>query len=378
MSAIIGIPLGWIMYGVYYLVQNYGVAIILFTLVTKLLTLPLSYKQQLGSIRTQTLNPKLRQLRKEFANNPQKLQMEQQKLYQEEGVNPMGSCLPMIVMLVILYGVFDVVYRPLTHILRIKDTVIEKIQTGLIELELAKEKSFEVRPELKILELVKKLTGENEQALIDKGIKAEDIENIQGFNNTFLGIDLGDIPSFSPDTWNKTAIMLVMIPIFSGLIQLIYTLYSQRRTKKMNPDMEKMQGSGCMNIMLYGMPIFSVYLAATYPAGVGFYWICSSAFAFLQSFLLYQWFTPKRVEAINAKIKEKNKGKKPTMMQRMLEQQNQLNQGDPGYRPDYNADTEGMSRSEKQNYNRKLINDARKRMAEKYGEDYDENDNDED
>ena len=66
------------------------------------------------------------------------------------------------------------------------------------------------------------------------------------------------------------------------------------------------------------------------------------------------------------------------MMQRMLEQQNQLNQGDPGYRPDYNADTEGMSRSEKQNYNRKLINEARKRMAEKYGEDYDENDNDED
>lgn len=374
MSAIIGTPLGWIMYGIYELVQNYGVAIILFTLVTKIIMLPLSYKQQLGSIRTQFLNPKLRQLRKQYSNNPEKLQMEQQKLYQEEGVNPMGSCLPMIVSLILLYGVFDVVYKPLTHILRFKDGVIEKIQTALLKLELVTEKGLEVRPELKILEKVK--VEENAQLLIEEGIDPQVIEEIQGFNNSFLGIDLGDIPSFSPDKWDKTAIMLIMIPILSGLIQLLYTLYSQHRTKKLNPDMEKMQGSGCMNIMLYGMPIFSVYLAATYPAGVGFYWTCSSVFAFLQSFLLYQWFTPKRVEAINAKIKEKNKGKKPTMMQRMLEQQNQLNQQSGGSRPNYNADTEGMSRAEKQNYNRKLINEARKRMAEKYGEEYNENDND--
>lgn len=378
-SELIGTPLGWIMWAVYYVVQNYGIAIILFTLVTKILMLPLSYKQQLGSIRTQALNPKLRQLRKEFANNPQKLQMEQQKLYQEEGVNPMGSCLPMIVTMIILYGVFDVVYRPLTHILRIKDSIIDKLQSVIIEMKLAKESSFDSRPELKILDVVKKLTGEKETGLKDKlaevNVDAAVVDEIQGFENTFLGIDLGDIPSFSPDTWNKAAILLVMIPILSGLIQLLFTLYTQRRTNKMNPDMEKVQGSGCMNIMLYGMPLFSVYLAATFPAGVGFYWIWSSVFSFLQSFLLYQWFTPKRVEAINAKIKESNKNKKPTMMQRMLEQQNEMmKQGGGSYRPDYNADTEKMSRSEKQNYNRKLINEARKRMAEKYGEVYDEND----
>lgn len=383
MSEIIGIPLGWLMYAVYHVVNNYGLAIILFTILTKILMLPLSYKQQLGSIRSQALNPKLNKLRKQYANNQQKLQEEQQKLYQEEGVNPMGSCLPLIVTMIILYGVFDVVYRPLTHILRLKDDVISKLK-GIIEANGLTDKNFESRPELTILDKIK--DGANESIFLTGGkyekggISQAVMDKIQGFENSFLGIDLGDTPTFSPDTWNKTAIMLIMIPILSGVVQLLYTFYTQYRTKKSNPEMAKVQGQGCMNVMLYGMPLFSVYLAASYPAGVGFYWTCSSVFAFLQSFLLYQWFTPKRVEKINAKLKEKGKNKKPSMMQRMMEQQNEMmkQQGGGNIRPDYKADTEGMSRSEKQAYNRQLINEARKRMAEKYGEEYVESDDKED
>lgn len=366
---LLGIPLGWIMYWIYEFVGNYGISIILFTLLAKLIMLPVSYKQQLGTVRQQALSPKLNKLRKQYANNPQKLQEEQQKLYNEEGVSQFGGCLPMIVTLVILYGVLDVVYRPLSHILRISSDVLEKAKTIITDNDLA-DKYFKTRPELTILSRVK----ENPDLFSSLG--NDFVEKVSSFKNTFMGVDLGAIPTIHPDTWNKSAIALIMIPIASGLVQLLYTIYSQYKSRKMNPEMAKMQGAGCMNVMLFGMPLFSVWLAFTVPAGVGFYWIWSAVFSFLQTFFLYMYFTPKRVEAINAKIKEKNKGKKPGFMQRMMEQQNELMkaQGGTGTRPDYDADTEGMSRAEKQNYNRQLINEARKRMAEKYGEEYKEDD----
>ena len=73
----------------------------------------------------QLLNPKLEKLKKSFANNPQRLQEEQQKLYQQEGVNPMGSCLPMFIQMFLLFGVIDVIYKPITHILDISKNVIK-------------------------------------------------------------------------------------------------------------------------------------------------------------------------------------------------------------------------------------------------------------
>lgn len=367
---LLGMPLGWVMYWIYEIVNNYGISIILFTLLTRIIMLPVSYKQQLGNVRMQSLNPKINQLKKQYANNPQKLQEEQQKLYAKEGINPMGSCLPLIITMIILYGVLDVVYRPLTHILRISSNFIDKAKDIIVENKLVSENLLKNRPELAIMRQIK----EHPELFKDIGKKGgEYVEKIVNFKNTFLGVDLGSVPKINPDVWDKAAIALIMIPIISGVAQLLSTIYSQYRMRKMNPDSAKMQGAGCMNVMLYGMPLFSVWLAFSVPAGVGFYWIWSTVFSFLQMFLLYMYFTPKRVEAINVKLKEKNKNK-PGFMQKMLEQQNELMKAQGMGRPDYDADTEGMSRSEKQNYNRQLINEARKRMAEKYGDEYKDDD----
>lgn len=363
---LLGKPLGWIMYWIYEVVNNYGFSIIIFTLLTKIILLPISYKQQLGTVRMQALNPKLSKLRKQYANNQQKLAEEQQKLYAEEGVNPMGSCLPLIISMIILYGVLDVVYRPLSHILRISSGVLDKAKDIITANDLA-DKYFKSRPELTILRQVK----ENPDLFGSLGNDV--VEKISNFKNTFLGVDLGVIPTIHPDTWNKAAIALVMIPIVSGVVQLLFTIYSQYKSKQMNPDMPSM---GAMKIVMFVMPVFSVWLAFSVPAGVGFYWIWSSVFSFLQSFLLYAYFTPKRIEAVNLKLKEKNKNKKPGLMQRMMDQQaemlRQQEQAKKGGRADYNADTQGMSKSERNKYNRELINEARKRMAEKYGDEYSE------
>ena len=217
--------------------------------------LPASYKQQLGTVRMQSLNPKLRQLKKQYANNPQKMQEEQQKLYQQEGVNPMGSCLPLIVTMIILYGILDVVYRPLSHILRISSDVIEKAKTIIVDNDLA-DKYFKTRPELTILRQVKDDPG------LFSSLGNEFVEKVSAFKNTFMGVDLGSIPTIRPETWNSAAIALIMIPIVSGLVQLAFTIYSQYKTRKMNPDMGSAAGAGCMNVMLYGMPLFSVWLGS--------------------------------------------------------------------------------------------------------------------
>ncbi len=373
-SEALGYPLGWIMWFIYNLVSDYGIAIIIFTLLTKIALFPSGYKQQLSSMRMQALNPKLANLQKQYANNREKLAEEQQKLYAQEGVNPMGSCLPLIVTMIILYGILDVVYRPLTHIIRIKDSVIQQMQDIIIRTKEwgITEKDMEARPELTILQQVK----ENGQTFIDNGISSDIVNEVSEFKNTFLNIDLGQIPTIKPDTWDSGAIALIMIPVLSCVVQLLFSFYSMHKSKQMNPNM---QGAGMMKGMMIVMPLFSLWLAFQVPAGVGFYWIWSSVFSFIQSFALYTYLKPERVEVINAKIKEKNKNKKPGLMQRMLDQQAQLNQqandAKAAGRADYNEATEKMSKSEKNKYNRELLNEARKRMAEKYGEEYVDDDN---
>ncbi len=373
MSKIIGIPLGWIMYFLYNFIPNYGICIILFTLLTKIILFPTGYKSQLGSARMQALNPKLAKLKKQYANNQQKLAEEQQKLYSQEGVNPMGSCLPMIIQMIILYGVFYVVYRPLSHILRLSGDVINQATDIIINKGYFEESKMKGRAELYILKAVK----EHKEDFASLGENF--VDKVSEFKNTFLGIDLGSIPTIHPDGgWTKTAIALVMIPVVSGLVQLLYTIYTQYKTRKMNPAMA---GMGAMNIVMFIMPLFSVWLAFTVPAGVGFYWIWSTVFAFVQSAVLYAYFTPERLKVIAEKDKEKKKNKKPGFMQKMMDQQAamlaQQEEAKKAGRHDYSAETEGMSKSEKQIYNRQLINEARKRMAEKYGDEYKE-DNGED
>ncbi|WP_462365322.1 YidC/Oxa1 family membrane protein insertase, partial [Ruminococcus callidus] len=97
-----GKPFGWIMRLIYDLVDNYALAILLFTIFTKLILFPISYKQQKNSAKMQRFNPKLEKLRKKYNDDPKKMQEEQMKLYQEENINPGASCLPMFLQSFIL------------------------------------------------------------------------------------------------------------------------------------------------------------------------------------------------------------------------------------------------------------------------------------
>lgn len=374
---IIGIPFGYLMYLIYSLCHNYALAIIIFTVVTKLLLFPVNYHTQKGSARMQLLNPKMQKLRKSFANNPQRLQEEQQKLYQQEGINPMGSCLPAFVQMFLLFGVIDVVYKPITHILHISKNVRQAAFDIAVQLSGISNSTFKsLRSELVTMEQLHKNPDKFSGLAENFSQKVSEFSD----NYTLFGANLGKVPELHPETWNTESIILFCIPFLAGLAQLIQSIYSQVYQKKHNPDMPN---GGCMMAMMYIMPIMSVVWAFALPAGIGFYWIWSSLFSLLINFGLNQYFTPERTMKINEKEKEKARiyaekhPEKKTFMQKMLDQQAELERQQNGGTSSKNNGNKS-SRSEMNKYNREKINDARKRMAEKYGEVYDENDNDND
>ena len=375
---IFGVPFGFLMSIIYNWCGNYAIAIIVFTIVTKLLLLPINYKTQKNSARMQLLNPKLEKLKKSFANNPQRYQEEQQKLYQQEGYNPMESCMPALIQMLLLFGVIDVIYKPFTHILRIAKnirTAAVEITSGLIGKNIS---TSNLRSELLTLEQVDK----SPEAY--SGLSDNFLQSVSEFsqNFTIFGANLGKTPEFHPETWTKEAVILFLIPFAAGLAQFISSLYMQIHQKKTNPAM---QAGGCMNVAMLLMPIWSVMIAFSVPAGVGFYWIWSSLFSFLITFALNQYFTPERIKVINEKEKEKARiyaekhPEKKTFMQKMMEQQALYEQQQNGSGlPRTGANGEKISRSEANKQNRERINEARRRMAEKYGDVYDENESDDD
>lgn len=374
---IVGIPLGFIMKLIYNLVNNYGLAIIIFTLITKLIMFPISYKQQKNSARMQLINPKLAKLREKYKDKPEKLQMEQMKLYQEENLNPYGSCLPMIVSIILLYGVLAVVYRPMTYIMDYSADTISASKEIVLQLNPDSSiKKETMREELFIMEEIAKNQEKFTELAKDyEAVDEEFIQNVAEFSSTFTigNTNLSEKPSTKYA--NNSTLFLFLLPFLSGIVQLIMTIYMQIMQKKRNPDMPSM---GCMNVMLYGMPLFSIWLAFTVPAGVGFYWLCSSLFSFVQSIGLYAWFNDKRVAKIGEKEREKAKKarRRPSMMQMMIEQQEEMNRQNagrsnaPANRVRYSDDDDApkLSRREMEEYNNAVIREARRRIAEKYGD----------
>ncbi len=365
----IAIPFAFIMRFCYDLLfSNYGLALILFTLITKLVLFPLAVKQHISLVKGQMVQPKIDKLRKQYANNKEKLNEETMKLHAEEGVNPMGSCLPLLIQMPILMGLYDVVRRPIHHILEFSQDTINSARDILLankaSIDVVKDvsdSSITATPDTYIIKAVQ------EAPEVFNELGTEFVTSISEFNYTFFGLDLGMVPSFTN--------ILILVPIVSFLVNICYTLFTQHKAKRYRTDRTPSQPGG--KFLLYFSPVFSAIIAFSFPAGLGIYWIWSSAFMFLQSFILYSFYTEKRLEKVFAKAKTKKKtnGKK-SMYDRMLEAQKAqaVANGAPvkNSSSDEDSDDVKLSKSELKEVQRKTLNEARKRMAEKYGDEYTE------
>lgn len=348
----LGTPLGYIMYWIFEVVKNYGWALILFVIISKLVLLPLTIKQQKSTSRMASFQPKLQALQKKYANNKEKYQEEMMKLYEQEGVSPTAGCLPMLVQFALLFGVIDVIYKPLKHLLHIPADLVKQA-TGFLE-------KVTASAEIQIIDAIQKGTNADITAVFD----AETLTRIKDFNMNFLGIDLGAVPQFGLN-------LLVLIPIISGVTALLITLISMKQQER---NGQKMQGMMKYTMLL--MPLMSVWIGFSLPAGVGIYWIVSNLVQIGQSLLLGKIYTPEKLATMKDKNADKNKEKMKKRREKM-EAYNQLmiekgkapaeSTSDLSAKQDKKEMTEAMKDSDK-----KKLAEARRRMAEKYGEEYKE------
>ena len=373
---ILGYPLGWIMYGIYSFCKSYGVSLIIFAILTKAILLPLNVKSQESAAKMRALNPKLEKIKKSFSNNPQRIQEEQLKLQQEEGVNPMAGCLPALIQFPILFGIVDVVYKPLKHILRFSSDTITKateILGNIEELGLSKTDLSVSYRELNII----KYASDPAYSSYFSEMGQDFLTKINDFNahNQFLGfINLGTKADLHPEVWTAGAVALVIIPILSGLVNLATTFISQMHQKKTNPAMASM---GSMNAMMYGMSVFYIWFSFSIPSGAAFYWTVSGFLGLVQMISFNKYYTPERCEALLAADKEKNKNKKPGFMQKLMEQQQEMlaqQNGSSSYAGSAAKSRGDLSKSEYNEKNRKAINEARKIIDVKYTDEGPEDD----
>ncbi|MBE6827160.1 MAG: YidC/Oxa1 family membrane protein insertase [Ruminococcaceae bacterium] len=298
----LGIPFGFIIFLFYSLTGNYILSIFFLLLLVRICLLPSAIKQQKGIAMQQRLQPKLRRIREKYGNDQQKIQQETQELYQKEGFSAMGGgCLPMLIQLPVMLGLYQVNLHPFSMVLRIDSSVVSQLkQLGVQFATNAYEKS-EYRSELTALMNWDKLDLSSVT-----GLTQEMIGKIELFISrfTFMGLDLSRTPNF------KEFNIYWIIPIVSGIIALVTSVYSLIRQKKTNPEMAKNPTMGCM--MLF-TPAMQIYFAFLFPISIGIYIIMSSAISLVQMIVLNHVYSPKKVlakvmvdEAVYRRSKEEN------------------------------------------------------------------------
>ncbi len=372
MTELFGYPLGWIMWLLYTIIPNYGICLILFTVMVRAILFPLSIKQQKSSAKMSVFQPKMAEIQKKYANNKEKQQEEMMKLYQDHGYNPMSGCLPLLIQFPILFGIIDVVYNPLKHILRIPSDVITQL-TDIVSQHMEM-----FNPSQAQLQIVSAIQNPDNLSWFSS-ISTEYVDKIANFDYSLFGLNLGIVPEMSLN-W------MLLVPILSGVTSFLVSYISM----KTNPSMETNQQSGCMmKGMMYGMPLFSVWIAFTVPVGVGIYWIVSNVLAGAQSIILNKMYSPSRykaeyeqkmqeVEEQKRLEREKRRKKKLERGEELAEEDmteeevKQLKKARREQRkedPNRNPEEEYMTSKEQA---RRRLAEARRRDAEKYGEEYHE------
>ena len=346
-NEIIGYPLGWVMWAIYQAVPVYAVALLIFTIFTKLLMLPSTIKQQKSSVKMIKFKPKLDALQKKYGKNREKYQEEMMKLYQEEGYNPMSGCAPMLIQFPILFGLIDVVYKPLYHIARISKDVLASIQTIVSNNfeAFGYSKAAEVGSTYQI-NVINYLQNNADGGLL-KELGAETLDKIRSIDLNFLGINLGERPTMALN-------LLILIPIISGLTSLLISLVSMKNMKNQSP--EQQQAAGMTKGMMFMMPLLSVFISFSVPAGVGIYWIYSNILSVIQTILLNKYFNP---QLIAAKEIAEEEAKREEERQARIEAKKAARES--------GVDEKALSQKE---INKRKLAEARRRDAEKYGEEY--------
>lgn len=308
---ILYIPMGYLIRLAYRLTDNYLLAILLFTLIMEIILSPFGIKQQKNQVKQASLAPKVAALRKKYAGRndqatQQKMQNELMDLYKQENFNPAGGCGTLLIQFPIIICLYNVVVNPLRYICNVPTSEIEALTNYLGELGY----TLDIRNrQIDIINIIR-------DKIADFTTVAPSLENAVIPNFTVGPFDLSQIPeiSFSPFNW------LMLIPVITFVVMIL----SQKITQKFSyqsPETAEQQNSASMKIMMWTMPLLSVYIEFKMSAAIGVYWIFRSIISTLERILFSKLFPlPQFTEedykaaerAANVKVKkQKNENKAP-------------------------------------------------------------------
>ncbi len=276
---------GYILWAAYSLVENFGIAIIIFTLLFKIVLFPSSVKQQKSMAANSKLQAKQRALQEKYGNNKQKYNEEVQKLYEKENVKPFAGCLTSLLPMLVMLGIYYSVVKPLSNTIHLAADKVTELFNYVNTLPGIYYDSSQIYSEIGVLRIFNSIADHQAVTGILTGDEIAKIESLsKGFN--FLGLDLLGTPKTDMG-W------LILIPVLC----LVTSVGSQvfMMFQKGSP-MQNQQG--CMKYMFIALPLLTAYIAYTVPAAVGFYWICSTVFGFVQTLIMNKYFS---ADVLNAK-----------------------------------------------------------------------------
>ena len=290
---ILGWPLGYVMEWIYKLIPNYGWDIILFTLLITVIKIPLQLNQQKSMAKMSAFQPMIADIQKKYRDKPDKQQEELMKL-QEQGYKPTAGCMPMLVNFLVMFGVIEVVYRPLQRIFHIGADALTAAGEALTALGV----SFTtVTRDTNIIAQV--IAGES---TVTSCFTPEQVSTITEFGQhmDFFGIDLTRVPQYSLAAEN---LPLLILPILAIVTMFISTHISMKASG------QQMQGS--MKLTMYMMPLMYLFFCFTYPLAFSLYYVISNIVMTVQTQVMRKVYDPDKMrKEIEAQIAEKKKQEK--------------------------------------------------------------------
>lgn len=265
---------GYVLNFLYNYLQNYGLAIILFSVILKLILLPFTIKQQKSMKKSAKVQEEMNKLQIKYKNDPEKLNREVMELYKREKMNPLSGCLSSIIQLFIIVSVFYLVSRPLTYMKKIDANIINDYKN-----EMTEQGETSSYPEIKIIET-----------------KSAEDENVY-INMDFLGLNLSKVPM-----QNLKDFTVYIIPLLYIITSIINIKLSTAMTKAKKKTEEKKEVANkeekkdgeetpeeqlesmqqMTNSMNYMMPIMSIAIALIAPLGLSLYWLVSNILQLLE------------------------------------------------------------------------------------------------
>lgn len=317
------VPFAWLVRLFYNLTNSYGVALILFTLVIKLIMLPFQMKSKKSMMRMSRVSGQMQELQKRYAKNQAKLQEEMQKLYEEEGVNPMSGCLWSLIPFPILIALYSIIRQPITHFMMLSKDVLQTVVQS----------AADAGVNLTNIVMMDKATGTPAlkdglyqmasygQINLVKTVQELGLSTPEGWfdmNYNFLGLDLTATPweYVKNFTFTWAVIGVILIPILAGLSQFVFS----KLTMKTQPQADA-AGGASMKSMMYMMPLMSVYIAFIMPAALGVYWIAQSVFSLIQEAILNKTFSAKLSEEEEARFQARQADRQRRMEEARVQEQ---------------------------------------------------------